>query len=542
MSEVFDYVVIGAGSAGCVIANRLAVDGNARVCVLEAGPRDTNPFIHIPAGFMKTIVDPRVNWMYETEPSAGTAGRRIAQPRGKTLGGSGSINGHIYNRGQRQDFDTWAQLGNRGWGYRDVLPYFKRSEGFQGSGDEQFHNRNGPFKVTDLDWEHPLNDAFIEGAASLGIPHNPDYNGADQTGVARIPRSIYRGRRMSPARAFLRPAMKTGRVDVRTEAHVEKILFEGKRALGIRYLRAGESHEVRAAREVILCAGVFNSPQILHRSGIGPPALLASIGAPVIHGLEGVGENLRDHVYVPMVSRVKGVDTINEQSRGLRLAMEVLRYVLTRRGLLSLQPSHVYLSWHSDDATRNTDVQVTFTPASYGKAYEAGLDTEPGMTVGAWAHRTESRGYVRAVSTDPHAPPIIQPNYLADEIDQRVTLAGLRLARRVLTTPAMSRYYDGEKTPGTGITTDDELLAYARESCSSAYHPMGTCRMGPMTDPSAVVDDALRVHGLDGLRVVDASIMPTMPSANLNAPTLMIAEKASDMILGKVPLPSAEID
>ena len=542
MSETFDYLIVGAGSAGCVIANRLTLAGGATVCVLEAGPRDSNPFIHIPAGFMKTVVDPALNWLYETEPSEGTAGRRIAQPRGKTLGGSGSINGHVYNRGQRLDYDAWAQRGNRGWGYRDVLPYFKRSEGRIGAGDERFRGRDGPFTVTDLDWNHPLIDAFIEGAVSLGIPHNRDYNGESQEGVGLAQRSIYRGRRVSPARAFLHPAMKRGNLDVRVGAHVERILFEGRRAVGARCLRGGRSREVRAAREVILCAGVFNSPQILQRSGVGPAEVLADIGVPVVHALPGVGENLRDHCYVPLVAAVKGVDSINERARGLRFAGEILRYAIDRGGLLSLQPTLVYLSWHSDESVRNNDIQVTFTPASYGETYESGLDHEPGMTCGGWRHRTESRGYVRASSVDPFAPPLIQPNYLADELDQRGVFAALRLARRVLRSAPLLPYYAGEKTPGEEVRGDDELLAYARANCSSCYHPMGTCRMGPRDDPGAVVDAELQVLGVDGLRIVDASVMPTMPAANLNAPTLMIAEKASDMILGRPPLPPAELD
>ena len=540
-NETFDYVIIGAGSAGCVVANRLVTGSRDTVCVLEAGPRDTNPFIHIPAGFMKTVVDPAVNWLYETEPSEGTAGRPIAQPRGKTFGGSGSINGHIYNRGQRLDYDTWAQMGNRGWGYRDVLPYFKRSERRIGRGDERFRGRDGPFVVTDLDWKHPLVEAFIDGAQSLGIPRNPDYNGASQEGVALAQRSIYRGRRMSPARAFLRPAMKRANLDVRPGTHVDRVIFEGRRACGVRYLRGGRSGEVRARREVILCAGAFNSPQILQRSGVGPPPRLAEIGVPVVHALPGVGENLRDHAYVRLVARVRGVDTINELSRGLRFVKEILRYAIDRGGLLSLQPTLVYLTWHSDESVRNNDIQVIFTPASYGESFESGLAREPGMTCGGWLHRTESRGHVRASSADPMAPPIIQPNYLADELDRRGVLAALRLARRILRSAPLSPYYDGEKAPGDEVRGDDELLAYARGDCSSCYHPMGTCRMGTREDPGAVVDAELRVHGVEGLRIVDASVMPTMPSANLNAPVLMIAEKASDMILGRPPLPPADL-
>lgn len=542
MAETFDYVIIGAGSAGCVIANRLTTLGAAKVCVLEAGPPDTSPYIHIPAGFMKTVVDPRVNWMYETEPSHWTGGRCIAQPRGKTLGGSGSINGHIYNRGQRLDFDSWAQLGNRGWGYADVLPYFKRAERRIGEADDKFRGREGPLTVTDLDWQHPLLDAFIDAAVGIGIPYNRDYNGESQAGVSRAQRAIVKGRRMSPARAFLHPAKKTARLDIRPESQVEHIVFEGKRAVAVRYLRDGRSREVRAEKEVILSAGVFNSPQILHRSGVGPASLLSHLGITPIHVLPGVGENLKDHVYVPLVARVKGVDTLNERSKGLQLVSEVLRYLIDRSGILSLQPTLAYLSWHSDEVAKNCDLQITFTPGCYHKEYEKGLANFPGMTMAGWPHRTQSKGYVRARSTDPFEAPIIQPNYLDDPLDRQLTLVAIRLCRRIFATPAFAPYYDGEESPGSELVSDDELLDFCRHTASTCYHPMGTCRMSPYTDASAVVDDELRVHGLHGLRVADASIMPSMPSANLNASTMMIGEKASDMILARSPLPTVELD
>ena len=541
MPETFEYVIIGAGSAGCVIANRLATLGGAKVCVLEAGPPDTHPFIHIPAGFMKTVVDPRVNWMYDTEPSHWTGGRSIAQPRGKTLGGSGSINGHIYNRGQRLDFDTWAQLGNRGWGYADVLPYFKRAERRIGEGNDKFRGREGPLTVTDIDWQHPLLDAFINAAVSVGIPYNPDYNGESQAGVSLAQRAIVKGRRMSPARAFLHPAKKSGRLEIRPDSHVDKILFEGTRAVAVRYLRDGRRFEVHAEKEIILSAGVFNSPQILHRSGIGPAPVLSDLGVTPVHVLPGVGENLKDHVYVPIVARVKGVDTLNERSKGLRLASEVLRYLVDRSGILSLQPTLAYLSWHSDEVAKNLDLQITFTPGCYHKEYEKGLANFPGMTMAGWPHRTQSKGYVRARSTDPFVAPVIQPNYLDDPLDRHLTLAAMRLCRRLFNAPAFSRFYDGEESPGPELSSDDELLDFCRQTASTCYHPMGTCRMSPYTDSSAVVDDELRVHGLHALRVADASIMPAMVSANLNASTIMIGEKASDMILGQKPLPSVEL-
>jgi choline dehydrogenase len=534
--ESFDYVIVGAGSAGSVLANRLTADGVTSVCVLEAGPRDWHPYIHIPAGFIKTYHDPRVNWLYSMEPSAWTGGRRILAPRGKTLGGSSSINGHIYNRGQPMDFDTWAQLGNRGWGYADVLPYFRRMERRIGDGDPTFRGRDGNLTVTDIDWSHPLCDAFIEGAVEAGIPRNPDYNGRIQEGIAYAQRTIKNGRRMSAARAFLHPAMRRPNLRVVTHAHTTSLVLEGKRAVGVRYLKGGRdgaASEVRARREVILSAGSYNSPQILLLSGIGPAAHLASLGIPVRHALAGVGENLRDHYAPRLVVRVKNIDTINERVRGMRLVSEVAKWVFTRKGVLSLSPTLVYCFWRSNPDVANSDLQLTFTPASYLEGVQGELEREPGMTVAAWQQRPESRGYVRLRSADPFDAPIIQPNYLDLESDRRVLLAGMRLARRLLKSRQLAPYYLREDFPGPEVETDDEFLEAAKKRGTTTFHPSGTCRMGPASDPVAVVDDQLRVRGLEGLRVIDASIMPTMLSANLNAATLMIAEKASDILLGK---------
>ena len=540
MREIFDYIIVGAGSAGSVLANRLS--GSATVCVLEAGPSDRNPFIHIPAGFMKTLVDPAVNWLYETEPGPGIDGRRIHAPRGKVLGGSSSINGHIYNRGQRLDFDGWAQRGNRGWGYADILPYFKRTERRIGDGDDAFRGRDGGLVVTDLAWRHPLCDAFIDGAVGLGIPRNPDYNGARQEGVGYFQRAIYKGRRVSAARAFLNPARHRRSLDIRTRVHVHRVLFEGRRATGIAYRRGGAIAEIQARREVIVCGGAVNSPQLLQISGIGPAGLLRDIGVPVVHNLPGVGENLRDHYPVRMVARVKGIGTINERVRGVNLLAEVAKYAFARKGVLTLSPSLVHIFWKSDEALDHGDLQMTFTPASYKEGVQSQLDDFPGMTVAVWQQRPESSGYVRARSGDAMKAPAIQPNYLAREYDQRVLLDGMRLGRRLLGTPELAPYYDGEEYPGAGRTGDDELLGFARQMGTTAFHLMGTCAMGPASDPGAVVDDTLRVHGIAGLRVVDASIMPTMPSANTNAATLIIAEKAADMIVGKPPLAAATLN
>ena len=539
--DTFDYVIVGAGSAGSVLANRLSEDKNVTICVLEAGPADWHPYIHLPAGFIKTFYNKSINWCYTQEPGDYTNGRRIFSPRGKTLGGSSSINGHIYNRGQRGDFDTWAQYGNRGWGYADVLPYFRRMERRIGNGDATFRGRDGELTVTDIDWRDPLCEAFIEGAVSLGIPRNPDYNGSTQEGVAYAQRTIHNGRRISAAIAFLRPAVKRGNVTVRTHAHATEITFEGKRATGVRYSiggRGGEKMEVRARKEVILSGGSYNSPQLLQLSGIGPAALLQSHGIAVKHDLPGVGEGLQDHYAPRSVARVKNVKTINERARGLNLAMEALRWATTRRGILALSPTLVYCFWHSGETAESSDLQLTFTPASYMEGEQGKLEREPGVSVAAWQQRPEARGYVRIRSGDPFDPPIIQTNYLGHELDRRVTIAGMKLARRLLASEPMKPYYDYEEFPGPKVQSDDEFLHAATQRAQTTFHPGCTCRMGPATDKTAVVDDQLRVHGLEALRVVDASIMPRMISANLNASTLMIADKASDMLRGR-PAPEA---
>ena len=540
MADSFDYVIVGAGSAGCILANRLTADGKHSVCLLEAGPPDWNPYIHIPAGFIKTLTDPKVNWLYEAEPSHWTGGRAIGVPRGKTLGGSSSINGHIYNRGQRMDFDSWSQRGNRGWGYADVLPYFRRCEQRIGGGDDTFRGREGNLQVTDLHYTHPLCEAFIDGAEQIGIPRNPDYNGARQEGISYVQRTAYRRRRVSTARAFLNPAKSRRNLTVRTNALATRVLLDGKRAVGIEYAkggRGGQIVEVRANREVILSGGAINSPQLLQISGIGPAALLRSLGIELKHDLAGVGENLRDH-YAPRLSmRVKNIETINERSRGLNLVGEVFKYFIGAKSIVNLSPSMVYGFWHSDEVARTNDLQFIFTPASYKLGVHGLLDDHPGFTIAAWNHRPQSKGWVRSRSTDPFEKPIIQPNYLAEEEDRRLTVSAMKLARRLMHTEPMKPYIDYEDYPGDDVQTDEELLEAARHCGNTTFHVMGTCRMGPDTDPMAVVDDRLRVRGMEGLRVIDASIMPAMISANLNAATMMIGEKGSDMVLGK---PAAE--
>ncbi|MCG2632248.1 GMC family oxidoreductase N-terminal domain-containing protein [Bradyrhizobium sp. WYCCWR 13023] len=539
----FDYVIIGAGSAGCILTSRLSEDPDISVCVLEAGPNDWHPYIHLPAGFIKTFHMKSINWAYQQEVGPYTGGRSIYAPRGKTLGGSSSINGHIYNRGQRMDFDTWAQMGNRGWGYADVLPYFKRLEKRVGEGDNNFRGRDGNLTVTTMDWRDPLCEAFMEGAVSLGIPRNPDYNGAKQEGVSYCQRTIDKGLRVSGSTAFLKPAMKRPNVHVHTHAHATEIIFEGKRAVGVRYTRGGRGGtpvEVRANKEVILSGGTYNSPQLLQLSGIGSPDLLNAHGIQVRHALP-VGEGLQDHYAPRTVARVKDIKTINELRRGFSLWIEALKWATARKGLLSLSPTMVYCFWHSGESADSSDLQLTFTPASYKEGVQGQLEDEPGMTVASWQQRPESRGYVRIRSNDPFAPPIIQTNYLDDELDRRVIVGGMKLARRLLKSAPLSPYYAYEDFPGPNVNTDDEFLHAATERGTTTFHPGCTCRMGPADSTWAVVDDQLRVHGLEGLRVIDASVMPRMISANLNAATMMIADRASDLIRGKAPMEAARI-
>jgi choline dehydrogenase len=539
----FDYVIVGAGSAGCVLTSRLSEDPNTSVCVLEAGPSDWHPYIHLPAGFIKTFHMKSINWAYQQEVGPYTGGRSIYAPRGKTLGGSSSINGHIYNRGQNLDFDTWAQMGNRGWSYADVLPYFRRLEKRVGEGDDTYRGRDGSLTVTTMEWRDPLCEAFMEGAVSLGIPRNPDYNGAKQEGVSYCQRTIEKGLRVSGSTAFLKPAMKRPNVHVHTHAHATEIIFEGKRAVGVRYMKGGRNGtrvEVRASKEVILAGGTYNSPQLLQLSGIGSPDLLQAHGIAVRHSLP-VGEGLQDHYAPRTVARVKDIRTINELRRGFSLWIEALKWATARRGLLSLSPTMVYCFWYSGESPDRSDLQLTFTPASYKEGVQGQLEDEPGMTVASWQQRPESRGYVRIRSSDPFAPPIIQTNYLDAELDRRVIVGGMKLARRLMKSSPLAPYYAYEDFPGPNVNTDDEFLHAATERGTTTFHPGCTCRMGPANSTWAVVDDQLRVHGLEGLRVIDASVMPRMISANLNAATMMIADRASDLIRGKKPLEVANV-
>ena len=531
--DEFDYVIVGAGPAGCVLANRLTEDPAVSVCLLEAGPSDSDPMIRIPGGVIKILFNPRITWQFHTEPSPGSADRAVYVPQGRTLGGSSAINGMIYNRGHATDFDAWAQAGNRGWSYADILPYFKRSERRIGGVDSQYRGRDGLLPVTDTDWRKPFVEAFIDGVAALGIPRNPDYNGAAQAGVGYMQRLIENGWRVSSARAFLRPATRRGNLDVRVGAHASRILLEGKRAVGVAYLPVGNAsaqHTVRARREVIVCAGPLNSPKLMHLSGIGPAGVLGDLGIEVLHELPGVGENLHDHYGARGVARVRNSKTANDLSRWPYLGWEILKWLTGRPSIVGLSASIAYVFWKSDEVLDRPDLQFVLTPISFKTGQFGVLEDFPGMSLGVWPHRPQSRGYVRARSSNPFDPPVIQPNYLSSSVDQRVLVAGLKMVRKFLATPQLSYFIEREEVPGPKVVTDDEFLDFARRNGSTIYHFAGSNRMGPEHDGMAVVSPDLKVRGLAALRVVDSSVIPSLPSANSYATTLMIAEKAADMI------------
>ncbi|MDN7970479.1 GMC family oxidoreductase N-terminal domain-containing protein [Burkholderia multivorans] len=537
MSETFDYVIVGAGSGGSVVAARLAEAGHT-VCVLEAGPRDTNPFIHIPAGYIKNLFNDRLVWRFRSEPIAGTAGRTIELTQGKVVGGSGSINGMVYNRGQHADFDGWAALGNPGWSYDDVLPYFKKAETRIGPGDDRYRGRNGPLIVTDPIMPAPLCELFVEAVKSLGYRYVADPNAEAQDGVGpwhfmidtrgRVPR------RWSAARAYLHPAVRSGRVALRTDSPATRVLLEGRRAVGVRYRAGGvgaPEREVRANREVIVAAGALNTPRLLQISGIGDSAHLHAIGVQPRVELPGVGANLVDHFNLRVAVKVKDIATINERGRGLPLAREIARYFLGRPSILSMGPVPMRFFFRSEPSLARPDLQVSFTPGSYQEGLPGLLDHYPGMTLGGHKQRPDSRGWVRARSANIDELPEVQPNYLTHESDQRAMVAVVKMARAVLQARPFAPYYVDEMFPGKDVRSDDEILAFARQRGGTVYHHNGTARMGPDSDAMAVVDARLRVHGVQGLRVADASVMPTPISGPTNVATIMIGEKAAAMLI-----------
>lgn len=538
--DEFDYIVVGAGAAGSLVAARLGEDSGQRVCVLEAGPRDTHPFIHLPAGYVKVLFDPRVTWQTKSDPCEGTGGRSLTIAQGRVLGGSSSMNGMMFVRGQREDYDDWAARGNAGWSYAEVLPYFKRLERRIGGGEDAYRGRDGGMPVAVPSFPSALCDAFITSAAACGLPVNPDYNGAVQEGAGRFQSNIHRGRRVSSARAFLLPAERRGNIDIRANAMASRILFEGRRASGVEYLDGdGRMRTVTARRGVVLSAGALQSPKLLQLSGVGPAALLAEHGIPLVHELPGVGANLRDHYRQAYVLRARGAESINDRVRGVRLGFEFLRWLAGRPSAFAIGAVLCHAYGRSDPSQPRPDIQMLFMPASFKAGFFGRLDDIPGMTCAVQQQRPESHGYVRIASRNAHDQPRYNPNYLSDERDRRALLAAFRLGRRVFQSNPMARHVDAELLPGPGVQSDDELIAYAKQYAASSYHLIGSCRMGQSNDPMAVVSPELRVHGLENLHVADASVMPVMPSANTMAPTLMIADKASDLIRGRSPLPAS---
>jgi len=527
-ADTFDYVIVGAGSAGCVLANRLTESGRHRVLLLEAGGHDRRLWIHIPLGYGKLFADGRVNWLYSTEPEPELHNRQVIQPRGKVLGGSSSINGLLYLRGQPEDYDHWRQLGNTGWSFDDVLPYFRRAE-HQERGEDKLHGVGGPLAVSNVCEPHPLCEAFIDASEQAGFPRNDDFNGPTQEGAGYFQLTAKNGRRWSTAVGYLRQARRRGNLKVATNALASRVLFEGRRAVGVEYRQDGKTQVARANAEVILAGGAFNSPQLLQLSGVGPAELLRSHGVEVVADMPGVGEDLQDHLQVRMQYRCTEPITMNDVINSFRQRIHAgLRYALLRKGLLAIGAGYAGGFFRTSEQTATPDVQVHFIIFS-GETSGAALHPFPGFIASICQLRPESRGFVHIKSADPAQAPAIRPRYLSSAFDRDVVVAGLKLLRRIMTQPAMSRYVAEERKPGPNVTSDADLLDFARSAGTTVFHPTSTCRMG--SDETAVVDERLRVRGLGGLRVVDASIMPTVVSGNTNAAAVMIGEKGADMIL-----------
>jgi choline dehydrogenase len=524
----YDYIIVGAGSAGCVLANRLTESGQHKVLLLEAGGRDTNRWIHIPIGFGKVMFDREVNWMFETEPEPRMHGRNIKVPRGRVLGGSSSINGLIYIRGQHEDYDDWRALGNPGWGFEDCLPYFKKSED-QARGANEWHGAGGPLSVSDVKDRHPLADAFIAAGAAVGIPGTDDFNGASQEGLGYFQGTTRDGMRCSAAVAYLHPAMRRANLEVITHALASRVLTEGTRATGVAFTVNGEARQAFATREVIVAAGAIQSPQLLQLSGIGPGELLQRHGIPVVKALAGVGRNLHDHLQSRIIWECTEPVTVNDDlmSPWRKIAIG-LRYALNRSGPLSWFAGLAGGFARTRPELTRPDVQFHFFPYSTDRT-DPSLHQYSGFTMSVCKLRPESRGVVEIKSTDPGAAPAIQPNFLEREADVATMLEGVKLVRKIAAAPELARWIKSERDPGPGYASDDQIVDFVRNKGFTVYHPVGTCKMG--SDDSAVVDQQLRVNGMQGLRVIDASVMPVVTSGNTNAPVIMIAEKAADLIL-----------
>lgn len=528
--QSYDYIVVGAGSAGAAVAHRLSADPRNKVLLLEAGA-PSHPWSFIPVGSARLITNPAANWLYSAEPEANTNGRRIPVPRGKLLGGSSAINGMAFVRGQAQDFDTWAQMGNQGWSYEEVLPFFKRMESYEGGGDDRYRGREGPLRVTDPPPREPIFQALIAAAAQVGIPHNPDYNGASQEGIVMSQATIARGRRQSTARAYLDPIRNRANLHIETNALAQALTFDGRRCTGVRYAVGGAVREAAAGREVVVCGGTINSPQLLELSGIGQPERLRALGIEVRQALPGVGENLRDH-YAPRTRWLVGKKGItnNDRARGLGMVSQAMRYALFRKGFLASVGAPMRAFVRSREGLEAPDLLLGWVPMLTVPGPKGPrIAKQSGFTCYAHPMRPESKGHIHITAADPHRPPAINFNFLSAPPDAELTVKAIRIARAIMTAPAMAPLRVTEVAPGTDRQSDDEIIDWVKRAAETTYHPVGTCKMG--SDAMAVVDARLRVHGITGLRVADASIMPTLTSGNTNAPSIMIGEKAAAMVL-----------
>ena len=526
----FDYIVVGAGSAGAALAARLTEIPTNKVLLLEAG-RASHPYTRFPISFGLLLDNPAANWRYRSEPEPGTKNRVIPVPRGKVLGGSSAINGLVYVRGQPLDFNTWAQMGNRGWTWDDVAPVFRRMEDYKG-GTANGRGVGGPLKVQEVPDQNKLYDAWFAAAKAAGFKHNPDYNSEDQEGVVKTQTTISKGIRQSTAEVYLKPAMGRPNLTIITEAATRKVLLEGRKCVGVVYQRNGQAITVRAGKEVILCAGAVATPQLLELSGIGRADILQQFGIPVLHELPAVGENFRDHLNARIQWKITDPSaSYNNRARGLGLVGETFRYIFQRGGFFSLPSAPVLGFLRTRPELETPDVQMHMVPYAIKNPKRRQVHDFPGMTISVYQLRPESLGSIHIRSADPDAQPAIKFNFLHDPIDRAAMVEGFKMARKIVNAAPMDNFRGDEYSPGANVGSDAEILDYIRGNAETAYHPIGTCRMGPGSN--AVVDDRLKVHGIEGLRIADASIFPTMPSGNTNAPSILVGERAADFILGR---------